>query len=203
MLEGNRFEPVYADVYAVAVVAPRDLEVLAARRPGSNKDRVELAAVEQFLHALDSMVQLQVDAHVDDAVDFLVENLGRQTETRDVGAHQAARRIECFEDRNLVAERPKIVRDGQRRTAAAKKRHLLAVAFRRPFRQALRDVLAVIGRDPFQPANCHGLLVDTSAAARRFARPVADAAEYPREHVRLAILDVGVAKTPLRNEPYI
>jgi hypothetical protein len=61
----------------------------------------------------------------------------------------------------------------------------------------------MIGRDTFQPADRDRLLVDASAAASRLARPVADASEYPRENVRLAILDVSVAKTPLRNEPYI
>jgi hypothetical protein len=61
----------------------------------------------------------------------------------------------------------------------------------------------MIGCHPFQPADRDGLLIDSPAAACRLTGPVADAAEYAREHVRLAILDIGVAESPLRNEPYI
>ena len=190
-------------MYAVAVVTPRNLEILAARRAGADEHRVELAAVEQLFHALDTMVQLQVDAHVDDVVDLFIENRGRQTEARDVRAHQSACGIERFEDRDLVAEGSKIVGHGQRRTAAADQRDLLSVALRRPFGQAIGDVLAVIGRDPFQPADGDRFLVNATAAARRLAWPVADSPEYAREHVRLAILYIRVPKTPLRNEPYI
>jgi hypothetical protein len=61
----------------------------------------------------------------------------------------------------------------------------------------------MIGRDSFQPADRDRFFVDASASARRLTGPVTDAAEYPGEHVRLTILDIRVAKTALRNEPYI
>ena len=149
------------------------------------------------------MVELQIDAHIDDVVDLFVEDLGRKAETRNIGTHQSARRVECLEDRHLVAQRSKIVGDRQRRTAATDERHLLAITPLGPFRQPCRDVLAMIGRNSLEPADCNRLLFHAAAAARRFTGAVAHAPEYSREHVRLAILHVGVAKTPLRDEPYI
>ncbi len=203
MFEGDRLQPVDADVYTVAVVASGDLEILAPRRARADEDGIELAAVEQLLHAFDAMIQLQVDAHVGDVADLFVENFGREPETRDVGPHQPARGIERLEDRDVVTEGPEVVGNGQRRTAAADQRYLFAVALRCAFGQLVRDVLAVIGRYAFQPADRNRLLVDAPATAGRLARTVADAAEYAREHVRLAVFDVSVAEPALRDEPYI
>ena len=113
VLEGNRFEPVDADVYAFAVIAPRYFEVLAARCPRADEHCVELAAVEEFLHALDAVIQLQLDAHVDYVADLFVENLRRQAKTRNVGTHESAGRFERLEDRHVITERSKIIGDRQ------------------------------------------------------------------------------------------
>ena len=64
-------------------------------------------------------------------------------------------------------------------------------------------VITVIGGDPLQPADRNRFLVDAPATAGRLTGPVANSAEYAREHVRLAVLDVSVAKPPLRDQPYI
>ena len=59
----------------------------------------------------------------------------------------------------------------------------------------------MIGGDALQPADRDGLAVDAAAAARRLARAIAGAAKNAREHVRLAIEDVGVIEPALRDHP--
>jgi nucleotide-binding universal stress UspA family protein len=112
MLEGHRLEPVDADVDVVAVVTARYLEVLALWRTRADEHGIEVL-VEQFLHALDAMVELQVDAKIEDVADLLVEHSRRQTELRDVGTHESAGRVQRLENRDLVAERGEVVGDGQ------------------------------------------------------------------------------------------
>ena len=197
MLERDRLQPVDADVYPVAVIPPRDFEVLASGCPGADEDGVEFPAVKQFLHALDRVAELQVDTHFEDVVDLLVEHFRGQSETRDVSPHQPAGRIELLEDRDLVAERTQVVRDRERRAATADQRHLLAVTLRRRLRQSIRDIVPVIGGDAFQPADRDRLVLDAATPARRLAGSVADAPEDAREYVRLAILHVSIAETTL------
>ena len=67
----------------------------------------------------------------------------------------------------------------------------------------LRDVFTMIGRYPLKTADRDRLVFHSSTPACGLARPVANAAEYAREHVRLAVLDISIAKTALRDEPYI
>ena len=102
---------------------------------------------------------------------------------------------------HLVAERHQVVGDRQRRRARADERDLLAVLLGRRRRQQVLHLAAVVGSDALQPADRHRLSVDARAPARRLARPIARAAEDAREHVRLAIEEVGVGETPLRDQP--
>ncbi len=88
--EGDRLEPVDADVDPIAIVPPRDVEVLATRRPGADENRVEVL-LEELAEAGHRGVQAEVDAHVDDGRDLLVEDLRGQPEGRDVRAHQPTR----------------------------------------------------------------------------------------------------------------
>src|SRR5579872_498401 len=74
--EGDGFQPINADVNAVGIVAAGNVEFFAARRAGADEDGVE-AFVQQRSHAFDGRVVADVDAHVEDLVDFLVENVGR------------------------------------------------------------------------------------------------------------------------------
>ena len=111
VFERDRLEPLDADVNAVRVIATGNLEVLALRRTGANKDRV-VAFVEQLFHAIDAVVQLEVDPHVEDVTDFLVEHVRRQAELRNIGPHQAARRIERLKNRHVITERSQVVSHG-------------------------------------------------------------------------------------------
>ena len=75
--EVDRLEPLDADEDLVGVVAAGNLELLALGRAAADEHGVVLAAVEQRLQALDRRVVADVDAHVDDVADLLVEHLRR------------------------------------------------------------------------------------------------------------------------------
>ena len=120
--EGDRLEPVDADVDPVAVVASRDVEVLAPWRAGPDEHRVEVL-LEQRAQARDRRVEAKVDAHVDDGGDLLVEDLCREPERGDVGAHEPARLVMLLEDDHVVAERHQVVGDGERRGPRADADH--------------------------------------------------------------------------------
>jgi hypothetical protein len=57
----------------------------------------------------------------------------------------------------------------------------------------------MIGSHPFQTADRDRLVFHPSTPACRLTRPIANAAEYAREHVRLAVLDISIAETALRD----
>ena len=199
MAEGDGLEPLDADVDAIRIVAPGNFEVLALGGTSADENGV-IALVEQRLHALDAVVQSQVHAHVEDVADLFVEHIRRQAELRNIGAHQAAGRLERLEDRDLVAEWTKVVGDRQRGAARADQCHLLAIVLRRRLRQAIDDVVAMVGGNAFQPANCDWLVLDATAATRRFAGAIADPAEDARKDVGLAIFHVRIAELSLGDQ---
>ncbi len=105
-------EPVDADVNAIAVVPPGNVEVLATRRPRADEDGVVVLG-EQVAEAVHRGVQAKVDTHVDDRRDLLVEDLRRQPEGRNVRAHEATGHVVLLEDRHVVAKRQEVVGDRQ------------------------------------------------------------------------------------------
>ncbi len=68
-------------------------------------------------------------------------------------------------------------------------------------RQAVADVVLVVGGDALQAADRHRLLLDPSAPAGRLAGAVAGAPENPRKHVRLPVDHVGVAVATRGDQP--
>ncbi len=201
--EGDGLQPVDTNVNVFRVVTPWQLEFLAARRAGTDEYGVEATVVQQVFQAVDAVIQLQIDAHVEDVIDFLVEHLGRQAELRNIGTHEAAGRVELFEHRDLVTERYQVVGDGQRRTSGADQRDLLAVCLIRRLRQPITDVITVIGGDPFQPADRHRLVFHTPAATRRLAGTIADSPQNCREHIRFPVQHIGLGKLALRDQANI
>ena len=59
----------------------------------------------------------------------------------------------------------------------------------------------MVGGDALQAADRDRLGFDASAAARRLARAVADAAENAGKNVRLTVDQVGLRELTLRDEP--
>ena len=199
MLEGDRLEPFDSDMDAVRIVAPGDLEVLALGRASADKNGV-VALVEQRSHALDTVIQSQVDPHVEYVTNLFVEHGRRQPELRDIRAHQSTGGVERLENGHLVTKWTQVVGHGQRSAACADQRHLFAVALFGSRRQSIDDVIPVIGGDAFQSTNRDGLVFYAAPATRRLAGTIADAAEYSREYVRFAILHIRIAEPPLGDQ---
>ena len=144
--------------------------------------------------------ELQVDALVQDHADLLVQYRLRQPERGDVAAHEPAGRVQALEDGHVVAERRKVVGDGERRRARADARDALAVLLRGRLRQLPVQVALQIGRSALQPADRDGFFLHAPAAARRLARPIADAPENAREHIGLPVEKIGVRVTALGDQ---
>ncbi len=128
VLEGHRLEPVDADVDAVGVAPARQIEFLALGRARAHEHRVEPLPFEQFAHAAHRRAEAQLDAHVENHADFLVEHRLRQAEGGNIAAHQAAGGVEALEDHDFVAERRQVVGDRERGGSGADAGDALAVA---------------------------------------------------------------------------
>ena len=134
MPEGHGLQPLDAHVNAVAVVAARDIEVLALGCAAADEDGI-VSFIQQLAHAVHGRVQPQVRAHVDDVVDFLVQHRRRQAERGNVGAHQAAGLVQRFVDDALVSQRHQVVDHRQGGTARTDQGDALAVLLLRRHRQ--------------------------------------------------------------------
>jgi hypothetical protein len=194
--EVDRLEPLDAEEDLIGVVAAGNLELFALGRTAADEHRVELAAIEQPLEALDRRVVTHVHAHVDDVADLFVEDFLGQAERRNVDAHQPAGPRQLLEDGDLIAERHQIVRDGERRRAGADERDLLAVLLRCALRDPGGDVTLLISGDALQPADRDRLSVHTRPPARRLARPIAGPPENAGKDVRFPVQDVGIRVPP-------
>jgi len=187
-------------------LAPRNVEVAPARRAAADEHRVP-AFLYQPLEAVDARAAAELDAEIENVAHFLVDHFERQAEARNLRPDHAARARVAIEDRNLVAKRREIARDGERRGARAHARDALAVAGLRFLREPCADVVLVVGGDALQPANRDRLgflavvLLDAAAPARRLARAVAGATEDAREHVRFPVDHVGVAVAARGDQP--
>src|SRR5690606_40287210 len=126
-----------------------------------------------------------------------------QTERRDVGAHESARRAPLLEHRDLVTERHEIVGDRERGGAGSDAGDALAVLSLGSLRQVGAYIVAMICCDAFQAADRHRLFLHPAAAARRLTRTIADAPENAWKHVRFAVDQIGVCEAPEGDEPNV
>ncbi len=136
---------------------------------------------------------------IEDDADFVVQNILRQAERRDVGPHQAAGLVLLLEQRDFVAQGPKIVGDGQRSGAGADQarcacRSSAAESWARRCEISPRRSAATRFRRQmatgFSVCFVHSI-GKAAAAAGRLTRPVAGPPENRREHVRLPVDHVG------------
>ena len=185
-------------ILACGLLAAGNLELAAARRAGTDKDRVVIFG-QQLLQAVDAMAALELDAEVEDVIGFLVDDGIRQAEFRNLRPHHAAGLRVLVEHGAVIPERREIARDRQRGRTAADDRDALAV-LRRRARHASLDVILEIGGDALEAADRDRSFLDAAAAAGGFARAIAGASENSRKHVRFPIDHVGVAIAAFGNQ---
>src|SRR5262249_13993503 len=155
-----------------------------ARRTRADEHRIEVLR-EQVFQRVDALAAAEFDAEIEDIADFFVDYFFGQTETRHLGAHEAAALRIALEDDDVIAERREIARDGQRRGPRTDAGDAPAVLVRRRFRHLrTHDVRVLVVRgDALEPADRDRFgflavaLFDTTAPARRLARTVAGATE--------------------------
>src|SRR6267378_3292980 len=205
--EGNGGQPVDADVDVLRrFLAPRNVEIAAARRARADKDRVVVLR-KQLLHASDLRAAPELDAEIQDVAHLLVDHFHRQAEARDLRPDHSARARVLVEDGDVVAERREVARDGERRGPGADAGDALAVFFRGGLWHSRLDVALVVGGNALQAADRHGLglraviFLDAPPPAGRLARAIAGAPEYSWKNVGVPVDHVGVVVTPRRDQP--
>ena len=107
-------------------LARRDVGALADVGTDREEGRVEAALLHRLLDVGHLAVQLELDAHVEDALDLGVEHVARQPVLGDPETHHPAGHRPRFADRHLVAEAPQVVGGGEARGAGADDQHPLA-----------------------------------------------------------------------------
>ena len=185
VLEVHVGEPLDANVdvrHDAFVPTTVDVEFLALRRTAPHVHRV-IALGEQRFHRRDFGAVLHGGTHVDDVAALVVEHFCRQTEARNVHAHQPAGLRVLLVDSDVVAKRQQVVGHGERARPRANKRHALAVLHGRRGRELIGDVVPQIGGHALEAADGDRLAVHAAAAAGRLAGAIARASENTREHV--------------------
>ena len=206
--ERDRRQPVDADVdVRGGFRAPGNRQVASARRAGADEDGVPFLA-EQRLQRFDARIAAELDAEPQHVAGLLVDHFLGQAELVESGEpdHAAGVRLRAVEHHDLVAERRETARHRERGRTGADAGDALAVARRDEPRQLVGDVVLVVGGDALQATDRDRLgffglrFLDAAAATRGLARPIARAAEDPREHVRLPVDHVGVGITTCRDQ---
>ncbi len=124
----------------------------------------------------------------------------RQPERGNVGAHQPAGLPELLEDRDFVAQRQQIVRDGQGSATGADAGDPFAVLELRNLRQPAGHIVAMVGGNTLEAADRHRLVLDAPAPAGGLARAIAHPPQNPREDVGVAIHHVCIGEAPLGDQ---
>ena len=138
-------------------------------------------------------VELELDAHIEDALHFGIEHVARQPVLRNAEAHHAAGERPGLDDRDGVAEAPQVVGRRQSRRSGADDQHALAgLGFgRRESPAVLERLVAEKALDRVDADR----LVELAAVARGLARVIADAAHDRGQRIVFA----SARATPLRS----
>ncbi len=209
--EGNARQPVDADMDVLGCfLAARYVEIAPARRAAAHHDRV-VALGQQCGEAVDARSATELDAHVEDIADLLVDHRLGKAKLRDLTAYHPAGLRVAVEDCALVAERRQVARRSQRGRSGADEGDALSVLARRALRHPVADVVALlVGGDALQAADRDRFRLDPvlalfhpTAAASGLTGPVAGAAENAGKDVGLPVDHVGVAVTTRGDQPYV
>ena len=147
----------------------------------------------------DRRVEDEADAEPLDEADVHLDRLARQAEGRDADEHRAAAVRQAVEDRDLVALRRQLARDGEPGRPGADDRDPLLA--RRDLGHDVRDARRLVPLDEEALHRPDGERpVDVAAAAGSLARRRADVRAHRRDRVRLARQDVALLEPALGGE---
>src|SRR5688572_22524704 len=94
------------------LLASGNVEIAPPRRAGADENRV-VFLVEHVPQAVDVGSPAKLDADVQDVADFFVYYRFGKSELRNLGANHAAGLPVAVEDRDLVAKRRQVARNGK------------------------------------------------------------------------------------------
>ena len=133
---------------------------------GTHEDGLVAVLAHQFVdgqHLADDHVALEIDAHLPEAVDLLLDDGLGQTELGDAVHQHAASHVQSLVDRDLVAQLGQITGSSQAGRACADDGDLVAVGCRHDGSGV--DVLAVpVGHEALQTADADRLILDAAGA---------------------------------------
>src|ERR1700722_11387855 len=114
MAERNARQPFDADMnVACRFAAPGDVEIASARRAAADENRV-VAFAHEALETVDAPLGDELTASGQSVADLFVDDFIGQTELWNLAPHHAAGARVGIKHDDLVADRGKITRDGQR-----------------------------------------------------------------------------------------
>ena len=79
MFESHRFKPIDADKYLLGIMPAGYVQIAATWRTGAHKNGI-VTAGHKFLETRDLLTELQIDTHVYNLIDFLIEHFDGQAE---------------------------------------------------------------------------------------------------------------------------
>ena len=154
-------------------VARRNFGALRDMRADREERGIEAALFHRVQDVVDARVELERDAHVENALDFGIEHVARQPVLRDAETHHAAGQRTGFMDRHLVAEPRQVIRGRQPGRAGADHQHVFAGGLRRDFEfpAVLARLIAEKPLDGMDVDRC----IELAAVADVLAGVIADA----------------------------
>ena len=102
---------------------------------------VELAGFHRFENIVDLGIELELDAEIEDPLDFRIEHVARQSVLRDAEAHHAAGRRSGIVDRDGMAHAAQMIGRGKTGRSGADHQHAFA-----GFRFRRREVPVALDR---------------------------------------------------------
>ena len=101
---------------------------------------------------------------------------------------------------NLITQRGKITRNGQRSRATSDEGYFFASGYKWTLRHKCCHIAFVVSSNPFKTANCDGFFFHTPASAGGFAGAVAGATQYTRKYIRFPVDHVRFCIAFSRNQ---
>src|ERR1019366_2586812 len=127
-------------------LAAGEVQVAPSWRAAAHHDRV-VALIQQSSETVDPRAAAELDAHVEDIAPLLVDHRFRQPKLWDLAADHPARLRVAVVNCALVSERREVARGRERGGPGTDERDTLAVLAGRALRQAVADVILLVGGD--------------------------------------------------------